>query len=489
MKKILFTFLLVIQFAYILNAQSYTQWHKLIAIYSYESSRLNHVFDYGSFYISEGFNQTNSKKFLAKIDVLGNLIEKQEVPVFGCPSLTKLENAFFQMNDRIINATYTYTPLTMKKLAALYSFDTNLDTIFVRKYTDSIFSNTSVNSSFNDVKLTLDSCFIMTGYHYLSLGVIVFKPFVMKTDLNGNIIWLKQFSSSYKSFYHISVNQDSSYTMFSEKNGGSFIKLDKNGNITFELALNNYSNNNPQSDMILNNNKLYLARTVADSTIPDSTIYKLNLVCFNTISNNIVFDTIVSAAGGYNFPNLIDQYTIKVNDSKIFVTNSVRRYEKAYTGQYFPLVNIPKLFLFDLNGKLLTIKMLFAVALPFETLNDFTVTNDQCVFGVGYDYSYNDSWVCKSKPFLGMSIWNRKPLKKILVYPNPVCETLYLNNYYPNDLVIEIFNLSGKKLIQQQLPANITKHKINVRNLPSGPYLLKILSDNKVLSAEKFIKN
>jgi len=82
--------------------------------------------------------------------------------------------------------------------------------------------------------------------------------------------------------------------------------------------------------------------------------------------------------------------------------------------------------------------------------------------------------------------------RKIMLYPNPVENRLILQlgKIEANNLRFEISNLKGQLLIAKnisdlQLEQSFT---IDVSSLSKGVYVGKLISDNKILSAEKFIK-
>lgn len=73
---------------------------------------------------------------------------------------------------------------------------------------------------------------------------------------------------------------------------------------------------------------------------------------------------------------------------------------------------------------------------------------------------------------------------QIIIYPNPAQE--YLNIYHQDDIYkIEIFNYLGQRLIYQ---AN-NSSKININNLETGTYDLKLVDQKGRIYHKRFIKN
>jgi len=72
----------------------------------------------------------------------------------------------------------------------------------------------------------------------------------------------------------------------------------------------------------------------------------------------------------------------------------------------------------------------------------------------------------------------------ISIYPNPVLNDIYIKNTKNEQVTIEIYNSLGKLLESKQ-----TINKIDVSNLKSGVYIIKILQlSNKVSQEYKFLK-
>ena len=77
-------------------------------------------------------------------------------------------------------------------------------------------------------------------------------------------------------------------------------------------------------------------------------------------------------------------------------------------------------------------------------------------------------------------------ITKTTIYPNPVHDVLNLVNANGVNSVIQVLDSKGNLL--QQTQSTSLNYKINVSNLASGMYMIKIISGNKV-EVQKFIKN
>jgi hypothetical protein len=95
-------------------------------------------------------------------------------------------------------------------------------------------------------------------------------------------------------------------------------------------------------------------------------------------------------------------------------------------------------------------------------------------------YAVNDDGEYRSQPFPVTVIVTLNTasfeLQNLKFYPNPVSSDLTISNSFPIQS-IEIYNLLGQRLINESYDA--TEVNINVSNLPSALYLVKIKSENE----------
>jgi flagellar assembly factor FliW len=56
------------------------------------------------------------------------------------------------------------------------------------------------------------------------------------------------------------------------------------------------------------------------------------------------------------------------------------------------------------------------------------------------------------------------------------------------ELHLEIYTISGQLVLEKQLPAFEKEHRLNIQDLPSGVYLVKLVSDSQVVYSSKIIK-
>lgn len=79
------------------------------------------------------------------------------------------------------------------------------------------------------------------------------------------------------------------------------------------------------------------------------------------------------------------------------------------------------------------------------------------------------------------------------IYPNPVSDIIHFNfnNTMNEDAVVSIYNLSGQLLKENkiQLIEGFNAHEINIEELNSGIYILRISTDSKMLESKVVVTN
>ncbi|MGB0431276.1 MAG: T9SS type A sorting domain-containing protein, partial [Bacteroidia bacterium] len=84
--------------------------------------------------------------------------------------------------------------------------------------------------------------------------------------------------------------------------------------------------------------------------------------------------------------------------------------------------------------------------------------------------SYLNPWIPTST--------NEVQSADLKIYPNPAQNTLFLNHSFNNNTQVEVYTTDGKLLIQDNLGSN--ENSIDVSQLSSGTYLLKMVNDEGV---------
>ena len=76
---------------------------------------------------------------------------------------------------------------------------------------------------------------------------------------------------------------------------------------------------------------------------------------------------------------------------------------------------------------------------------------------------------------------------EFVLYPNPVKNTLTISSALDLDQsIISVFDIAGRRVLNSKLADNI--NSIDVSRLSAGEYILRIITKEKLISSEKFIK-
>src|SRR5699024_4294318 len=109
-----------------------------------------------------------------------------------------------------------------------------------------------------------------------------------------------------------------------------------------------------------------------------------------------------------------------------------------------------------------------------------TVENDYKTLVVSTQNDKNIYY--QNVPYL--SVKNQEK-QNLVLYPNPAQEDIYIENL-TEAAEIEVYTISGKKLLQQQV--NSSTESINISNLSAGIYLYAFKRDGKSLKTGKLVK-
>lgn len=85
-----------------------------------------------------------------------------------------------------------------------------------------------------------------------------------------------------------------------------------------------------------------------------------------------------------------------------------------------------------------------------------------------------------------IGISDNKGFANISLYPNPATDRIFIETKNSNgDCTVSLYNTQGQELIKQQITG--TKTQINIDDLPTGVYIIKLVGDNLV-EVRKVIK-
>lgn len=111
------------------------------------------------------------------------------------------------------------------------------------------------------------------------------------------------------------------------------------------------------------------------------------------------------------------------------------------------------------------------IAIPVNTITNFPLKNLQFL-------SFKD--------YSGVSIAESADLTAIKLYPNPSADYLTLHLEDITAAKYELYDVNGKNLQQSCISSDFTT--IDISNLPSAVYILRICEENKEIKSFKIIK-
>jgi len=121
----------------------------------------------------------------------------------------------------------------------------------------------------------------------------------------------------------------------------------------------------------------------------------------------------------------------------------------------------------------------------YVTLNNDTTITSENEIELELSHGINNLSIKTNKDCQGVYnetiIFNSKPF----VYPNPIKNnTININSvdFYENETPVEIYDLRGQLLFSKSFLGTSNQLKIDVSNIPSGIYILKIISKEKIFN-------
>lgn len=78
-------------------------------------------------------------------------------------------------------------------------------------------------------------------------------------------------------------------------------------------------------------------------------------------------------------------------------------------------------------------------------------------------------------------VFERSPLKELKIYPNPSNGLLYIEIAENKNVQVQLFDLSGKLILAQNI-TNTAKHQeIDISNVTNGVYIIHVTNGNESL--------
>ena len=254
--------------------------------------------------------------------------------------------------------------------------------------------------------------------------------------------------------------------------------LNSNDTLSFTSTINSASNDTTPLDNIFN-----LNQTVVNSFDPNDKIcLNGNAVTTDKIGEYVYYKIRFENTGTANANHIIITDTIdlsKFEIESITPIESSHNYRMSVSGNkvefLFEYINLP----FP-TSNLRYGYVVFKIKTKSTLVVGDTFSNSANIY---FDYNFpivTNNYTTTIQNSLGLS--ENELAKKIIIYPNPAKNTI---NFETKETIlkVEIYDISGRILSSN----SVNENKIDVSNLKTGNYILKVFTENGVISS-KIIK-
>lgn len=137
-----------------------------------------------------------------------------------------------------------------------------------------------------------------------------------------------------------------------------------------------------------------------------------------------------------------------------------------------------------LQGEIVSLE---AIANPNYIFENWTENNEIVSENEVYEFEINSNRNLVANFTYDLSV-NDFDISNINFYPNPTKDILYFDNPNSIEFDVVIYDLNGKLILQKEMNSSKVS-KLNISHLNKGNYLLNIISNGKIISSKKWIKN
>jgi type IX secretion system substrate protein len=394
--------------------------------------------------------------------------------------------------------------------------------------------------SANNLLLTPDGGILLGGESdtFTSKKVDYGNPLIIKTDSLGNIEWMRDFggpkSPGAEPTAHVMVTSDnhiimaSGYSVFQQINVntglGTIAKLNMKGDVIWHKYYGKVSEFTGLLDIIETKSGDYVAVGGAGNYLG----YPLGWIMKVDTAGNLLWERFHAkyqqgprnahyfskvgelADGSLVTGNMVIPYKVPGKDQDIWVvrTDSLGC---LFAGCDTVCVDLPeiKYELERVNDTLFRLrdttedKIMFSLGLEEIGVGWVSTITDSVL---EFTISGSEGWLVVDVSVQNAcNVWSEvhdtiyiKPLgingpqipEKILVYPNPFTHTLEIRFEQPTkrDLQLQIIDISGRMLLQKEIPAGSQRENVNTSGLPPGIYLYRIGNDETGWQTGKVVK-
>lgn len=416
-----------------------------------------------------------------------------------------MENQGFSL----VGYSYMWVPDGRWDRGMLWRFNNVLDTLWTRSFSDDPPHDTSF--LFRNFRELPDKGYIIVGSHGLVNGTGKIRINLHRVDSIGNLLWRKYYGSGNINFYpfDVSITSDTGYIIGagrypvdannSQDNDPYLIKTDVLGNLQWSRQLGNpYCREEfAMVDQALDGN-IVCGTTFSDTCWGSGEC--LSLINFVKITNNnvVIWDKKYGVHKHFLFLN-----KIRILPDGSIIATGQHDYSNGYTRN-----NVGWILKTDSAGNeewYREYQLLYAM---FSNNNLYNVIpapdNGYIACGTVWPYppdtGTQDSWVLKvdslgceapDQCWVGQEeIWVKyfTPDKPFIVYPNPATDQLTVEFHInPEGAEIELLNLMGQPIQSTRIPPDNDILELDVSQLPEGLYLLKVTMPGKRPVIEKVV--
>jgi len=357
------------------------------------------------------------------------------------------------------------------------------DTMWVKSYNQPGDSCEFFTSTF-----LADSSILVVGERYfISNNISSCKPFIMKTDKNGNYKWHKFLYNTWNS-YSLLPNQilkldENSFVIGGNKmtslQNGYIQKTDTNGILSYDVGLNGISHGIIHDILLLNDGSLL--GVGAEYVFQDYTrklFYKLNsfsgqkikstsynyvskfnsVICVIQKSNGVIFSGGSSGIGPQQFQTIGTPDVLRLNSNLDSINTT-----------YFPLPINSQLVPYNIiktnDGGFLT--TLFHIPQPGTPKNWLIKADSTGCFEVN----------CPVNNGIEEAEKENGELK---VWPNPATNHFNIRKFFPlnyGKINVSIINYLGEVILKETIEDSVSEIQISSEQLKSGIYLIRLNSE------------
>ena len=311
---------------------------------------------------------------------------------------------------------------------SLFMTDVNGSVLWGKKFLD---AQQPVIKSF--IK-TSDNCLIIGGT-YIGGASPCNNPFLLKTDLSGNLLWFKRYGTNgIESINDLVPTNDGGaivtgniYLNQEENVNALLFKIDANGTLIWQKSIGNSEFNGAGYD------DAYDICRISDHTyVITGMAYWAYLCSIDENGNGFCHESPVSLTVSNVSTQIINTNYTPMNSNMFNVVDEIAATSNIFVGS------------------------------P-HTCSSVNATE----ISEGTDYENSES----------------------CLFPNPSDGNFNVNYLFPNEGsgLLELYDLTGKKLAVIELPAYNRSISLHYSFLPKGVYLYQLTSGGKVFKREKFV--